>query len=89
MVYDERRRFLPLTKQQGRVAGLTVATPSDIYYLFEARRDTEDDIVGRDPNAVVTALREQYRAPRTSRSATSRMSNRCCSSATSQASCCS
>ena len=61
VIYDERRRFLPLTKQQGKVAGLTVATTSDIYYLFEARRDSEDDIVGRDPNAVVTALREQYR----------------------------
>jgi len=61
VVYDERRRFLPVTKQQGKVAGLTVATPSDIYYQFEARRDTEDDIVGRDPNAIVTALRAQYR----------------------------
>lgn len=61
VVYDERRRFLPVTKQQGKVAGLTVATPSDIYYQFEARRDTEDDIVGRDPNAIVAALRAQYR----------------------------
>ena len=61
VVYDERRRFLPVTKQQGKIAGLTVATPSDIYYQFEARRDTEDDIVGRDPNAIVTALRAQYR----------------------------
>ena len=60
VVYDERRRFLPLTKQEGKVAGLTVATPSDVYYQFEARRDTEDDIVGRDPNAIVTALRAQY-----------------------------
>lgn len=61
VVYDERRRFLPVTKQQGKIAGLTVATPNDIYYQFEARRDTEDDIVGRDPNAIVTALRAQYR----------------------------
>lgn len=61
VVYDERRRFLPLTKQDGKVAGLTVATPSGVYYQFDARRDSEDDIVGRDPNAVVTALREQYR----------------------------
>jgi hypothetical protein len=61
VIYDERRRFLPLTKQDGKVAGLTVATPSSVYYQFDARRDTEDDIVGRDPNAVVTALREQYR----------------------------
>ena len=28
---------------------------------FPPRRDTEDDIVGRDPNAIVTALRAQYR----------------------------
>ena len=61
IVYDERRRFLPLTKQDGKVAGLTVATPSAVYYQFEARRDSEDDIVGRDPNAIVTALRQQYR----------------------------
>jgi hypothetical protein len=61
VVYDERRRFLPVTKQEGKVAGLTVATPSDVYYQFDARRDTEDDIVGRDPNAIVTALRAQYR----------------------------
>jgi hypothetical protein len=61
VVYDERRRFLPLSKQEGKVAGLTVATPSDVYYQFEARRETEDDIIGRDPNAIVTALRAQYR----------------------------
>jgi len=61
VVYDERRRFLPLTKQDGKVAGLTVATPSGIYYQFEARRDTEDDVAGDDPNAIVSALREQYR----------------------------
>jgi hypothetical protein len=61
VVYDERRRFLPLTKQEGKVAGLTVATPSGVYYQFDARRDTEDDIIGRDPNAIVTALRAQYR----------------------------
>jgi hypothetical protein len=61
VVYDERRRFLPLTKQDGKVAGLTVATPSAVYYHFEARRDSEDDIIGGDPNAIVSALREQYR----------------------------
>lgn len=61
IVYDERRRFMPSTKQEGKVAGLTVATPSDVYYQFDARRDSEDDIRGRDPNAIVTALREQYR----------------------------
>jgi hypothetical protein len=61
VVYDERPRFAPLARQDGKIAGLTVVTPSSVYYQFDARRDSEDDIVGRDPNAVVTTLREQYR----------------------------
>ena len=61
VVYDERRRFAPVVKDEGKIAGLTVATPSSVYYQFDARRDSEDDIVGRDPNTIVTALRDQYR----------------------------
>ena len=61
VVYDERRRFAPAVKDEGKIAGLTVATPSSVYYQFDARRDSEDDIVGRDPNTIVTALRDQYR----------------------------
>jgi hypothetical protein len=61
VVYDERRRFAPLVRDESKIAGLTVATPSNVYYQFDARRDSEDDIVGGDPNAIVTALREQYR----------------------------
>lgn len=61
IVYDERNRVVPLLKQEGRVAGLTVATPSDTYYLFEARRDSEEDIIERDPERLVSALKTQYR----------------------------
>jgi hypothetical protein len=61
VVYDERPRFAPLARQDGKIAGLTVATPSSVYYQFDARRDSEDDIVNRDPNVIVTTLREQYR----------------------------
>ena len=61
IVFDERSRVLPLFKHQGRISGLTVATPSDSYYLFEARRDSEDDVMARDPNLIVSRLREQYR----------------------------
>jgi len=61
IVYDERSRFLPSLKKRGKVTGLTVTTPSATYYQFEALRDTEDDIIERDPNRVVSTLRNQYR----------------------------
>jgi hypothetical protein len=61
LVFDERSRALPLFKRQGRVAGLTVGTPSDTYYQFDARRESEDDIIERDPNRLLTQLRTQYR----------------------------
>jgi len=61
IVYDERSRFLPSLKKRGKVTGLTVTTPSATYYQFGALRDTEDDIIERDPNRVVSTLRNQYR----------------------------
>ena len=61
LVFDERVRALPLFKRQGKVAGLTVGTPSEIYYQFDARRDSEDDVSDRDPNRLLTQLRTQYR----------------------------
>ena len=61
LVFDERSRALPLFKRQGRVAGLTVGTPSDIYYQFDARRESEDDVIDRDPNRLLSQLRTQYR----------------------------
>ena len=61
IVYDERSRYLPLVKHDGRVTGLTVATPSDTYYQFDARRKSEDDIIARDPDRLVSILRTQYR----------------------------
>ncbi|MGH9256392.1 MAG: hypothetical protein ACRD3C_17680 [Vicinamibacterales bacterium] len=60
LVFDERKRFLPIVKRQGRVSGLTVATSSGMYYQFDARRDSEGDIVERDPSRIVTTLQEQY-----------------------------
>jgi hypothetical protein len=61
IVYDERSRFLPSLKRRGRVTGLTVTTPAGTYYQFDALRDSEDDIIERDPNRVVSTLRNQYR----------------------------
>lgn len=43
------------------MTGLTVTTPSATYYEFEALRESEDDIIERDPNRVVSTLRNQYR----------------------------
>ena len=60
IVFDERPRFLPLVKRQDRIVGLTVATWSDTYYRFDARRDSEDDIIERDPDRIVVILRTQY-----------------------------
>jgi hypothetical protein len=61
VVYDERSRVLPFIKHQDRVTGLTVVTPSGAaYYLFEAKRETEEDIVASDPNEIVSQMRKQY-----------------------------
>lgn len=60
IVFDERSRILPVRKRQDRVSGLTVATWSETYYRFDALRSSEKDIVERDPNRVVSILREQY-----------------------------
>ena len=60
IVFDERSRVLPILKRQGRVTGLTVVTPGEMYYRFDARRGSEEDIIDRDPNRIVSALRKQY-----------------------------
>lgn len=61
LVFSERTRFLPVARRDGRICGLTVATPNDTYYQFEARRDYENDIVERTPDGVVAALQSRYR----------------------------
>jgi hypothetical protein len=61
VVFDERSRVVPLVKHRDRVSGLTVVTPTGTsYYQFDARRDSEDDIVGQDPDGIVSKMREQY-----------------------------
>lgn len=61
VVYDERNRVLPLIKHQDRVSGLTVVTPTGTsYYQFDARRDSEKDIVDQNPNGIVSEMRKQY-----------------------------
>lgn len=61
VVYDERSRVLPLVKHRDRVSGLTVVTPTGAsYYQFDARRNSEEDIVDQDPNGIVSKLRKQY-----------------------------
>jgi hypothetical protein len=61
VVFDERSRVLPLIKHQDRVSGLTVVTPTGtFYYQFDARRDSEEDIIDRDPNRIVSKMREQF-----------------------------
>ena len=60
IVFDERSKWLPI-KHEGRVTGLTVGTPGTMYYQFDARRESEDDIVATDPNVIVATLRDQYR----------------------------
>ena len=37
-----------------------MATSSGTYYQFDARRDSEEDIIERDPNRLVSILRQQY-----------------------------
>ena len=59
--FDERSRLLPLVKTRDRVSGLTVVTPSGTsYYQFDARRESEPDIIDHDPDGVVSQLRSQY-----------------------------
>jgi hypothetical protein len=61
VVFDERNRVLPIIKHQDRVSGLTVVTPTGTYYYqFDARRDSEKDIVDRNPNGIVSEMRKQY-----------------------------
>jgi hypothetical protein len=60
IVFDERPRFMPIVKRQDRVAGITVSTASEQYYQFDARRSSEQDIVDRDPDRILAALRKQY-----------------------------
>jgi hypothetical protein len=61
VVYDERNKVLPIIKHQDRVSGLTVVTPTGTsYYQFDAKRDSEKDIIDRDPNGIVSAMRKQY-----------------------------
>ena len=61
VVFDERSRVLPIIKRKDRVSGLTVVTPSGTYYYqFDSRREEEDDIVDRDPEGIVTKMRNQY-----------------------------
>jgi hypothetical protein len=61
VVYDERSRVLPVIKRLNRVSGLTVVTPTGTsYYQFDARGDSEEDIIDQDPNAIVSAMRHQY-----------------------------
>jgi hypothetical protein len=61
IVFDERSKWLPMFKHEGRVTGLTVGTPGSTYYQFDARREAEEDIVAADPNVIVSTLRDQYR----------------------------
>jgi hypothetical protein len=61
VVYDERSRVLPVIKHRDRVSGLTVVTPTGtFFYQFDARRDSEDDIVDQDPNRVLSEMRKQF-----------------------------
>jgi hypothetical protein len=61
LVYSERTRFLPIARKDGRISGLTVATPTETYYQFEARRDYEEDIVARTPEGILAAMKTHYR----------------------------
>lgn len=61
VVFDERSRLLPIVTRRDRVSGLTVVTPAGAsYYQFDARRASEEDIVDRDPDALVSKMRKQY-----------------------------
>ena len=61
VVFDERSRVLPVIKHRDRVSGLTVVTPTGTsYYQFDARRDSEEDIVDQDPDGILSNMRKQY-----------------------------
>jgi hypothetical protein len=61
VAFDERSRVLPLIKHRDRVSGLTVVTPTGhSYYQFDARRDSEEDIVDQNPDGIVSKMRKQY-----------------------------
>jgi hypothetical protein len=61
VVFDERSRVVPIFTHRDRVSGLTVITPTGhYYYQFDARRDSEEDIVARDPNDIVSQMKKQY-----------------------------
>jgi hypothetical protein len=61
VAFDERSRVLPVIKHRDRVSGLTVVTPAGTYYYqFDARRDSEDDIVDNDPDGIVSKMKKQY-----------------------------
>lgn len=61
LVFDERSRVLPAVKHRERVSGLTVVTPAGSWhYQFDARRESEDDIVEQDPDTIVSKMRNQY-----------------------------
>jgi hypothetical protein len=60
LIFDERSRIAPILKRQNRVSGLTVGTSRDTYYQFDARRSSEQDVVDKDPNRIVSRLQEQY-----------------------------
>jgi len=61
VVFDERSLVLPVFKHRDRVSGLTVVTPTGTsYYQFDARRASEEDIVDRDPDGIVSQMRTQY-----------------------------
>jgi len=61
VVFDERSRVLPIIKHRDRVSGLTVVTPTGtFYYQFDARRDSEDDIIDLDPDRIVSEMKKQY-----------------------------
>ena len=61
VVFDERSRVVPLIKHRDRVSGLTVVTPTGTsYYQFDARRDSEEDIVEQDPDRIVSEMKKQY-----------------------------
>ncbi|HEY9466323.1 MAG TPA: hypothetical protein VIR54_24675 [Vicinamibacterales bacterium] len=61
VVFDERSRHLPIVKRKSRVSGLTVVTPAGMYYYqFDSRREEEDDIIDKDPEGIVTKMRNQY-----------------------------
>ena len=61
VVFDERSRVLPGIKHRDRVSGLSVVTPTGTsYYQFDARRESEEDIVDQDTDGIVSNMRKQY-----------------------------